>query len=85
MPVLKNKPKFLRVVAWNANSINPKLQEFKEFLARFKVDVALISETHLKPCHRANIANYSSYRNDRLTGRGGGMARRSILNTTSIM
>ena len=74
MPVFKNKPKFLRVVAWNANSINSKLQEFKEFLARFKVDVALISETHLKPCHRANIANYSSYRNDRLTGRGGGTA-----------
>ena len=74
MTPTKNNPSFLKIVAWNANSIGNKLQELREFLPRFRVDVALISETHLKPSHRSNIANYKCYRNDRLTGRGGGTA-----------
>ena len=74
MTSIKKKPSFLRLVAWNANSIVSKIQELREFLIRFRVDVALIGETHLKTNHRANIANYKCYRNDRLTGRGGGTA-----------
>ena len=69
-----NKPKYLNIVAWNANGIRLKLQEFREFLARTKIDVALINETHLKPSHRANVPNYVVYRNDRLNGRAGGTA-----------
>ena len=38
------------------------------------MDVALVSETHLKPCNRANIANFELYRTDRLTGAKGGTA-----------
>ena len=64
----------MKIIAWNANSIRNKLQELREFLPRFQVDVALICETYLKPSHRANIANYICYRNDRLTGKGGGTA-----------
>ena len=70
----KKKPSFLRIIAWNANGLSNKLQEFREFVTRFQVDVALVSETHLKPSHRANVANFKCHRNDRLTGRGGGTA-----------
>ena len=63
------------------NGIHAKIAEFRDFLIREKVDVALLCETHLKPCKSANVANYSCYRTDRLNGRGGGTAiyiKRSI-------
>ena len=74
MTSYKKKPKFLRLLTWNANGINNKKHEFREFLCREMVDVALLSETHLKPNLRANIPNYNCYRNDRMDGRGGGTA-----------
>ena len=71
---IKRKPTSLKFAAWNANSLGNKLREFREFLPRLQVDVALVSETNHKPSHRANVPNYKCYRNDRLTGRGGGTA-----------
>ena len=67
-----NKPSFLKICAWNANGITNKIPELREFLARLKIDIALINETHLKPSLRANVANYRCYRSDRLTGAAGG-------------
>ncbi|GFS63673.1 RNA-directed DNA polymerase from mobile element jockey [Trichonephila inaurata madagascariensis] len=37
-------------------------------------DIIAIQETFLRPCFTFNFPNYSSYRNDRLTHRGGGTA-----------
>ena len=71
---IKQIPNQLNIIAWNANGLKPKIQEFREFLPRLGVDVALISETHLKPGHRVGVSNYCVYRNDRETGRGGGTA-----------
>jgi hypothetical protein len=38
------------------------------------MDVALFSETHLKPHERCSVPNYHSHRNDRFPGRKGGTA-----------
>lgn len=56
---------------WNAESLCPRLQEFQLFLQDCNVDVCLVTETHLKPGVRANIANYTCHRTDRLTAGGG--------------
>ncbi|GJQ88591.1 hypothetical protein Trydic_g19313, partial [Trypoxylus dichotomus] len=44
------------------------------FLAENDIDVALLSETLLKPSHKFSIPNYAIYRTDRTTGPGGGTA-----------
>ena len=71
---IKSNPKYLRLLSWNANGIKPKMNEFRELIKRYNIDIALINETHLKPGSRANVPNYICYRNDRLHGRGGGTA-----------
>ena len=71
---IKVQPNYLRLLSWNANGIKTKLNEFREIIKRFNIDVAFINETHLKPGTRANVPNYICYRNDRLHGRGGGTA-----------
>lgn len=58
-------PATLKVLTWNANGISPKKQELDHFLAEHQVDVALIQETFLKPCHRFTMSNYIIYRDDR--------------------
>ena len=71
---ITSNPKYLRILAWNANGLNKRIHEFREVLHRLKIDVALISESHLKPSIRANVPNYQQYRTDRLNGRNGGTA-----------
>ena len=72
--LIKRNPSFLKIIAWNANGIPNKILEFRDFLAREKVDVALISETHLKPNRQVKVPNFDCYRTDRLNGRAGGTA-----------
>lgn len=59
---------------WNANNITNKMDELKNFLDEYSIDICLISETHAKPCNSLNIANYNTFRTDRLHHRGGGTA-----------
>ena len=68
------KPYSLSVVFWNANGLAPKRDELHEFVSRHNLDVILVQETFLKPDINPKIPNYRLYRNDRLTGRGGGTA-----------
>ncbi|UYV73455.1 hypothetical protein LAZ67_10003334, partial [Cordylochernes scorpioides] len=70
----KDKKNKLRIIHWNACSLRNKRQQFTEFLNDHDIDIALISETWLKPCHRMNIPNYNTVRNDRMSGQGGGTA-----------
>ena len=82
----------LRIVTWNARSIAAK----KIPLLRQKVDVALVSETHLRPDINFSLKGYHFLRLDRqgTTTRGGGIAiivrsginfkQISLLNTTII-
>jgi Reverse transcriptase (RNA-dependent DNA polymerase)/Endonuclease-reverse transcriptase len=64
----------IKIVAWNANGLREKRNEFHQFLIDENIDIALVSETHLKGSFKINFANYKTYRNDRLIGAGGGTA-----------
>jgi exonuclease III len=58
----------LKVVAFNANGIGRQAHELRKQMQDLKIDVALFSETHLKPHIRFYIPNYHIlhvYRNDR--------------------
>jgi len=61
----------LKVIAFNANGISRQRHEFSKQLQDQKIDVALLSETHLKPHERFCIPNYTFYRTDRFLGRKG--------------
>ncbi|GIZ04204.1 RNA-directed DNA polymerase from mobile element jockey [Caerostris extrusa] len=65
----------LRVGFWNAAGIRRQLEEVKEFVSDHDLDLFLIQETFLQPGFRAEIPNFTLYRNDRVnitTLRAGG-------------
>lgn len=61
----------VNIVQWNAQSLQPKLEEFKCLLLQEKIHVALISETWLREDVFVNINSYSIYRRDREDSYGG--------------
>jgi hypothetical protein len=61
----------LKVVAFNANVIWRQAHELRKQMHDLKIDVALFSETLLKPHMRFYISNYHIYRNDRQDGHKG--------------
>lgn len=65
--------KIFNIVTWNANGLYDRKYEFEEFLHRYEIDIALISETHLHGERSVNIKNYY-YRKDRPNGAYGGVA-----------
>jgi hypothetical protein len=64
-----NRP--LKVIAFNANGIGMQRYELSKQLQGLHIDVALFSETHLKPQERFFIPNYHFYRTDGYPGRKG--------------
>ncbi|GBM78360.1 hypothetical protein AVEN_100121-1, partial [Araneus ventricosus] len=64
----------LNLISWNAAGIKNKINQLKYFLLDWKPDTLALQETHLNPGDRLKFPNYSSYRTDRLTHRGGGTA-----------
>ena len=64
----------LTLVHWNAQSLEPKSLDFSNFLITYDIDIAMVSETWLKPCNKLNIPNYTCIRSDRLTGPYGSTA-----------
>jgi hypothetical protein len=58
----------LKIVAFNTNGIVRQRYELTTQLQDLHVDVALFSETHLKPQERFFISNYYFYRTDRHPG-----------------
>lgn len=67
-------PRSLRVCAWNAQSVAPKILSLKEFAKRYLVDIILISETFLTAAVDLRLPGYTTYRRDRTFMRGGGTA-----------
>lgn len=56
----------LNVVNWNACSIKSKQIEFGDFLRTKNIDIALLSETHLKPLRDTiYLPGYTVHRLDR--------------------
>ncbi|GFT87534.1 hypothetical protein TNCV_3759751 [Trichonephila clavipes] len=75
----RNRP--LKIVSWNVDSILNKIPEFENFVNSHDPDLIVLQETNLRPCHSLNTSKYKTYRNDRTTHCGGGMAiliKRSI-------
>ncbi|GFV18524.1 probable RNA-directed DNA polymerase from transposon X-element [Trichonephila clavipes] len=70
----KQTQRSIKIVTWNADGIRTKIPEFEEYIQRYDPDIIALQETFLQPCHSFNIPNYTIYRNDRLTHRGGGTA-----------
>jgi hypothetical protein len=64
----------VKIIAFNANVIWRQRYELGKQLQDLHVDVALYSETHLKPHERFLIPNYHFYRTDPHPGRKGGTA-----------
>jgi hypothetical protein len=64
----------LKVIALNANGIGRQRYEFSKQLQDLHVDLALFSQTHLKPHEKSFIPNYHFYRIDSSPGRKGGTA-----------
>lgn len=65
--------KDLRIAAWNANGIIQRQQELQAFLDTQKIDVCLISETHLTAQEYIKFRGYITYStaHPQNTARGG--------------
>jgi hypothetical protein len=62
----------LKDIAFNANGFSKQRYELSKQLQDLLIDVALFSETHLKPHEGFSIQNYHFYRIYRHPGRKGG-------------
>jgi hypothetical protein len=72
MPSRVHRP--LKVIAFNGNGIGRQRYELNKQLQDLHIDVAVFSETHLKPHEMFSIPNYNFYRLDRHPGMKGGTA-----------
>jgi hypothetical protein len=61
----------LKVIQFNANGIS---EQFSKQLQELHIDMALFSETLLKPYEKFYVPNYHFYRIDHQRGRKGGTA-----------
>lgn len=57
-------PNVLKLLLWNANGIKQNESEFLNVLQEKQIDLALISETHCKPCTKLFFPGYKIYRTD---------------------
>jgi hypothetical protein len=73
----------LTIVIWNCNGIMQRKNELELFLHSNRIDIALISETHLTPRFYFNIPGYRIYRADHPDGTG--HAGAAILIKTSLV
>lgn len=58
----------ITILNWNANGIASQKSVFTAFLARYNVDIACLTETHLTEGEPLKISGYRVYRKDRSTG-----------------
>ena len=67
---------------WNANGLNENIEELKDFLLEFDIDIMLINETKFTSKNKCKISGYQIYRADRVSNNPGGgvliLAKESI-------
>lgn len=70
----QNKLSGLTLLNWNCNGIEKQFDYFSHFLRSKKIDIACLTETHLRPSSKCNlkIPGYIAYRNDRLCDKAAG-------------
>lgn len=61
----------INILQWNCRSLNANLSCFKQFLMKYDISIAALSESWLRPDYPINIPGYRIVRDDRLDGRGG--------------
>ncbi|GFR14749.1 hypothetical protein TNCT_70781 [Trichonephila clavata] len=71
----------LLMVTWNADGVNSRRLELRDFINKYNPEIISLQETWLRPSHTLTLANYRTYRNDRKHNphrnqsyRGGGTA-----------
>ena len=69
-----NEGNNIKTLFWNCNGLRERKQETEEIIHRMKLDIIMISETHLKSGSKIKFINYTMYRCDRTESRGGGVA-----------
>lgn len=74
MVMVSRKVSALKVLYWNARSVQNKVLDFFDYLVDHDIDVALLQETLLKPNHALSHKDFKCYRLDRLDTTGGGVA-----------
>lgn len=67
-------PNLIKISAWNANSLQNKINELQHFVITHIIDIMCVNETHARPSDTLKLSNYKQYRTDQLTYRGGGTA-----------
>lgn len=69
------------IMAWNSNGLLARKLELTEFLETEKVDIALISETHLTSRNKVDIRGYDFYQFNHLSGASHGGSAIYLKNT----
>ena len=64
----------LNIWFWNCQGIRPKHKELELYLKENSVDIIALNETFLNKKYSFKIPGYDTIRNDRSTGRRGGVA-----------
>lgn len=62
----------LKIAIWNANGFCQHVEEVKAFLLAHKIDIMLISETHMTTKSHVKIPNYCIYTTEHPSGRAHG-------------
>jgi exonuclease III len=44
---IRDKIKNIKIIHWNCNSINNKIEEFKDFIIKFNPEIVLLNETKI--------------------------------------
>ncbi|GFX60538.1 hypothetical protein TNCV_276141 [Trichonephila clavipes] len=60
-------PDWSQFVFMERKRLTKKIAELRIFIEKHSPDIFLIQETHLRPSHNFNIANYTCHRNDRIS------------------
>ncbi|GFX91422.1 probable RNA-directed DNA polymerase from transposon X-element [Trichonephila clavipes] len=79
-----SSPIGLSLCSWNANGLLRRNAELRIFIEKHSPDIFLIQETHLRPSHNFNIANYTCHRNDRISDGSRTAGRTLILVKNSL-
>ena len=64
----------LNILFWNCQGIRPKRKELELYLKENSIDIIALNEMFLNKTYSFKIPGYDTIRNDRSTGRRGGVA-----------
>jgi hypothetical protein len=83
MSTENNQTPPLSILLWNANGLIHNKNELQHLLYDKKINIALITETHLTPTKHFNIPGYTTHRTDHPDGTA--HAGTAILTSTTIL